>query len=43
MMQIVEHYRQRKYCEDIEMIKAELQGTEGLLKGLDSDQEKGIS
>jgi magnesium-transporting ATPase (P-type) len=42
MMSIIDAYRKRKYVDDIEIIK-KLGGTSALLKGLDSDNKKGIS
>jgi hypothetical protein len=42
MMELVEAYRQRKYCEEIEDIRDKHQGTEGLLKALDTHIDNGI-
>ena len=42
MMHLVEAYRQRKYCEEIEDVRDKHNGTEGLLKALDTNLEEGI-
>jgi magnesium-transporting ATPase (P-type) len=42
-MALVEKYRQRKYVDDIDYIKGELKGINGLLESLDVTLEKGIS
>jgi hypothetical protein len=40
---LVEKYRQRKYVDDIDYIKNELKGIQGLLEALDVTLEKGIT
>jgi hypothetical protein len=42
-MTLVEKYRQRKYVDDIDYIKGELKGINGLLEALDVTLEKGIT
>lgn len=42
MMDLVDRYRKRKYCEEIEVVRDEHKGTEGMLKALDSDINEGI-
>ena len=43
LMALVEKYRQRKYADDIDYIKNEMKGINGLLESLDVSFEKGIS
>lgn len=40
---VVEAYRRRKYVEDLDYIKTELNGTAGLLEALDSNATTGVS
>ena len=43
LMALVEKYRQRKYADDIDYIKNEMKGINGLLESLDVTFEKCIS
>lgn len=43
MITLVEKYRQRKYVDDIDYIKNELKGIQGLLEALDVTLDNGIT
>ena len=43
LIDVIEAYRQRKYVEDIDYIKNELNGIDSVLEALDVTEEAGIS
>lgn len=43
LVNLVEKYRQRVYCDDIEYLEHDLRGLVGLQEGLKTDFEKGLT
>jgi hypothetical protein len=42
MTKLVDAYRQRKYVEDLDSVRDDYKGTEGILRSLDSSVSDGI-